>query len=392
MLTSDEEDNLFEEFAFTQAPFDITPVATTRTRNTIRPSTKRRRKQNNDEFDDEYEEMPLSSHSNNTTACPICCDTFDIHSIEAHVADCQVQEPKQDTTGICPVCGLSFPLATLEQHVNEELGQLDAEDEDIHHNDGSTNSTSYQKDESLTIISNPHSSTSNNINDINNIQLAELQDLDQSIFISDDEHDDWFDDRPSGLEILSQQQQQPTTPPFNSTIRPIAIANTTSTSRSTTRSNNPGQYNEEILLSGQLSPIEGLINLHEARTRFPELEGYFNQFSIEPSMPSNTTSNEFNPLDYSSTTTTTTTTSNTSYSRGSKNTFSYRGRATQNRSSRGRGNNRSWQNNRTTYNNNNNNNNNNNESTFNHYAGDPAVIDTDQSYGLQWEGEGYTNW
>ncbi|RKP27511.1 hypothetical protein SYNPS1DRAFT_26832 [Syncephalis pseudoplumigaleata] len=257
MLTDSDDEQLLAEMALTASSFEITPVATRTQPATKRkqPSTTRaaevvdaeragtssrqtekpQRKIMRITLTPEYEGPASTTAMSN---CPICHEQFDRHLLEAHAACCQGKDAVQGDTGICPVCNQSFPIDKLEAHVNEELGQWNEEEEEGE-GEGEGEGDHQADASTATLIAN---------------DLAELQQLDESIFISDDEND-WFNDRPSGIEILSQQQQPATA--------------TTAAATSTDKS------------AGQLSPLHGLINLHEARQQYPELEGYFNQFSME---------------------------------------------------------------------------------------------------------------
>jgi hypothetical protein len=159
-----------------------------------------------------------------------------------------------DSMGVCPVCNKSFFIDVLEEHINEELAQwnddVNGDDEDAALSDD--------------INTTEHADTTSAINNLNG-----LHDFDESIFISDDEND-WFGDRPSGIEILSQP------PPVNTSTTAITTSTICNNTHATTVQ--PVSVNQ---ISGRLSPLQGLLNLHEARHRYPELEGYFNQFKID---------------------------------------------------------------------------------------------------------------
>ncbi|KAI8049728.1 hypothetical protein BDF22DRAFT_745989 [Syncephalis plumigaleata] len=381
MLTDSEDEQLLAELALAASSFEITPIATR-----VQPSIKRKQPSTTacidiTDTDEQTRQLEGEPHrkvtritltpeyatsantSNNTmSACPICYEQFDSSMLEEHAAQCQgkLDAINDDSTGVCPVCNKSFPSDVLEAHVNEELAQWnDDDDEDAALSDG-LNDTE-------------HTSMTSAVND-----QSGLHDLDQSIFISDDEND-WFNDRPSGIEILSQQQQPSVT---------ATTATATATSNSTrTTTIQPVSSNQ---VSGRLSPIQGLLNLHEARHQYPELEGYFNQFKIDE----DASALSMTMMDTSSTSTFTHYNNNNSnsnrYQRTTSTNTNTRIRPVQSRNSKAA---RSTTSNRRTTTTSNGNRTSNASSTFNHYAGDPVLPDTDYNYGeLQWEGQGYRPW
>ncbi|RKP09369.1 hypothetical protein THASP1DRAFT_28844 [Thamnocephalis sphaerospora] len=247
-------------------------------------------------------------------------------------------------TGPCPICGEHFPMEDLERHVDDELNQMAQLEEEAKFASASADAAD------------PTASRG----------IADGADMHQSIIISDGEHsdgritdvDDWFDDRPSGMEILSQHLLPDDIDDYEDTeIQDAQPARS--------------KANGKRMNDGHLSPLEGFVSLHEARLQWPEMEGYFQQFSRSTS---DETSGARQRTEYTVASRRTDTGGRgrarayNGRSRGGRD----RGRARAGGRAQSRGSNHHMP-------------------EVNHYAGDP-IVDAD---GLQWEGfgtAGYNSW